>query len=169
MPNINPAMLVMQALGAGQPLNNILGNLAGQGAQYAKAVELIKGKDAHQLQTMAQNMAKERGFADVGYRMATDTCAINTNVANNTRDIIDAMNSGFRGISDRMTAQEIATKDAQIAAQAQKIFGLELAASQQAQNQYLVSQLGCKAPVPAFNVPAPWQYGNYGCSDCSNY
>lgn len=40
---------------------------------------------------------------------------------------------------------------------------------QQAQNQYLVSQLGCKAPVPAFNVPAPWQYGNYGCSDCSNY
>jgi len=111
----------------------------------------------------------ERGFADVGYRMATDTCAINTNAANNTRDIIDAMNSGFRGISDRMTAQEIATKDAQIAAQAQKIFGLELAASQQAQNQYLVSQLGCKAPVPAFNVPAPWQYGNYGCSDCGNY
>ena len=43
MPNINPAMLVMQALGAGQPLN----------------------KDAHQLQTMAQNMAKERGI-DLG-------------------------------------------------------------------------------------------------------
>lgn len=62
MPNINPAMLVKQALGAGQPLNNILSNLAGQGAQYAKAVELIKGKDAHQLQTMAQNMARERGI-----------------------------------------------------------------------------------------------------------
>lgn len=117
--------------------------------------------------------AMERGFADVGYRMATDTCAINTNAANNTRDIIDAMNSGFRGISDRLTAQEIAAKDAQIAAQTQKIFGLELAASQQAQNQYLVSQLGCKVPVPAFNVPAPWQYGNYGCnsgcSGCGNY
>ena len=28
-------------------------------------VELIKGKDAHQLQTMAQNMAKERGI-DLG-------------------------------------------------------------------------------------------------------
>lgn len=47
--------------------------------------------------------------------------------------------------------------------------GREYTTSQQAQNQYLVSQLGCKAPVPAFNVPAPWQYGNYGCSDCSNY
>lgn len=50
MPNINPAMLVKQALGAGQPLNNILSNLAGQGAQYAKAVELIKGKDADEIQ-----------------------------------------------------------------------------------------------------------------------
>lgn len=65
MPKINPAMLVKQALGAGQPLNNILSNLAGQGAQYAKAVELIKGKDAHQLQTVAQNMAKERSI-DLG-------------------------------------------------------------------------------------------------------
>ena len=58
MPNINPAMLVMQALGAGQPLNNILSNLAGQGAQYAKAVELIKGKDAHQLQTWHKTWRK---------------------------------------------------------------------------------------------------------------
>lgn len=114
--------------------------------------------------------AMERGFADVGYRMATDTCAINTNAANNTRDIIEAMNCGFRGISDKLTAQEIAAKDAQIAAQTQKIFGLELAASQSAQNQYLVSQLGYKAPVPAFQVNAPWQYTNCGggCNGCYN-
>ena len=46
----------------GQPLDNILVGLAGQGQQYAKAVDLIKGKDAHQLQTMAQNMARERGI-----------------------------------------------------------------------------------------------------------
>lgn len=113
--------------------------------------------------------AMERGFADVGYRMATDTCAINTNAANNTRDIIDAMNCGFRGITDRLTAQELAAKDAQIAAQTQKIFGLELAASQSAQNQYLVAQLGAKVPVPAFNVPAPFQYSgcNSGCNGCN--
>lgn len=107
--------------------------------------------------------AMERGFAEVGYRMATDTCAINTNAANNTRDIIDAVNSGFRGINDRLTSQEIAAKDAQIAAQNQKIFGLELAASQSAQNQYLINQLGQKAPVPAFSVPAPWQYQSGSC------
>lgn len=104
----------------------------------------------------------ERGFADVGYRMATDTCAINTNASNNTRDIIDAMNCGFRGIEARLTAQEMAAKDAQIAAQNQKIFGLELAASQCAQNNYIVSQLR-PAPVPAYNVPNPWNYGNNDC------
>lgn len=107
--------------------------------------------------------AMERGFADIGYRMATDTCAINTNAATNTRDIIDAVNAGFRGVDARLTAQQIADKDAQIAAQTQRIFALELAASQQAQNQYLVNTLGAKAPVPAFNVPAPWQYNGNGC------
>lgn len=113
--------------------------------------------------------AIERGFADVGYRMATDTCAINTNAANNTRDIIDAVNCGFRGIDAKLTEQRIADKDAQIAAQTQRIFALELAASQQAQNQYLVNALGAKVPIPAFNVPSPWQYnqGN-GCCGCCN-
>ncbi len=62
MNNVNPVGMILQALNMGQPLDNILGSLAGQGQQYAKAVELIKGKDAHQLQTMAQNMARERGI-----------------------------------------------------------------------------------------------------------
>ena len=113
--------------------------------------------------------AIERGFADVSYRMATDTCAINTNAANNTRDIIDAVNCGFRGIDAKLTEQRIADKDAQIAAQNQRIFALELAASQAAQNQYLVNAIGPKAPVPAFRVPAPWQWqGNNGGNCCYN-
>ena len=65
MNSVNPVGMILQALNMGQPLDNILGSLAGQGQQYAKAVELIKGKDVHQLQTMAQNMAKERGI-DLG-------------------------------------------------------------------------------------------------------
>lgn len=62
MNNVNPVGMILQALNMGQPLDNILGSLAGQGRQYAKVVELIKDKDAHQLQTMAQNMARERGI-----------------------------------------------------------------------------------------------------------
>lgn len=46
----------------GYPQNPYMGYPMPQGQQYAKAVELIKGKDAHQLQTMAQNMARERGI-----------------------------------------------------------------------------------------------------------
>lgn len=132
-----------------------------------------RGQNAIQTQIASccceNGRAMERGFADIGYRMATDTCAINTNAANNTRDIIDAVNCGFRGIDAKLTEQRIADKDAQIAAQTQRIFALELAASQQAQNQYLVNALGAKVPIPAFNVPAPWQYnqGNVCCGCCN--
>lgn len=132
-----------------------------------------RGQNAIQTQLASccceNGRAMERGFADIGYRMATDTCAINTNAATNTRDIIDAVNAGFRGVDARLTAQQLADKDAQIAAQTQRIFALELAASQQAQNQYLVNTLGTKAPVPAFRVPAPWQWqGNNGGGCCCN-
>lgn len=132
-----------------------------------------RGQNAIQTQIASccceNGRAMERGFADIGYRMATDTCAINTNAATNTRDIIDAVNAGFRGVDARLTAQQLADKDAQIAAQTQRIFALELAASQQAQNQYLVNTLGTKAPVPAFRVPAPWQWqGNNGGGCCCN-
>lgn len=54
--------LVMQALGMGQPLNGILDSIGKNGGKYAKAAELIRGKSAEQLQTMAQNMARERGI-----------------------------------------------------------------------------------------------------------
>lgn len=56
------ARLVMQALGMGQPLDAILGTISQKGGKYAKAVEMIRGKNAEQLQTMAQNMARERGI-----------------------------------------------------------------------------------------------------------
>lgn len=132
-----------------------------------------RGQNAIQTQLASccceNGRAMERGFADIGYRMATDTCAINTNTANQTRDIIDAMAAGFRGVDAKLTEQRIADKDAQIAAQNQRIFALELAASQAAQNQYLVNTLGEKAPVPAFRVPAPWQWqGNNGGGCCCN-
>nr|DAG50917.1 MAG TPA: hypothetical protein [Caudoviricetes sp.] len=152
-------------------VDNAICNLGYQTQQGFNGVE--RGQNAIQTQLASccceNGRAMERGFADVGYRMATDTCAINTNAANNTRDIIDAVNAGFRGVDARLTEQRIADKDAQIAAQNQRIFALELAASQAAQNQYLVNAIGPKAPVPAFRVPAPWQWqGNNGGGCCCN-
>lgn len=100
----------------------------------------------------------ERGFADVNYNMATNTCAIQTSLANSTRDIIDSQNAGTRAILDYLCQEKIS--DLQNENQS-----LRLAASQQAQNNYLVSQLGTKAPVPAYVVANPYcNCGTtYGC------
>ena len=53
--------------------------------------------------------------AQVRYDMASQACDTRNTVQNSTRDIIDAMNCGFRSIDQRLTAQELAAKDAKIA------------------------------------------------------
>lgn len=128
-------------------------------AQFAN----LQGQNAIQTQ-IAQcccdtNNNITRGFADIGYRMATDTCALQTSMANNTRDIIDSQNAGTRAILDYLCQEKIA--DLQSENQS-----LRLAASQQAQNNYLVSALSPKAPVPAWLVPNPaTPYNPCGCGN----
>lgn len=79
-----------------------------------------------------------------------------------------------RAVLDALTAQRIEAKDAKIAEQNQQIFAAQLAASQAAQNEtlkaYMSGQLAYynPRPVPAFPVPAPYQYGNCGtCNGCA--
>lgn len=108
----------------------------------------------------------EGGFANTNYNLATQACETRNTIQNTTRDIIDNQNSNARAILDKLTSQEIAAKDAQIAAQTQQIFGLQLAASQQAQNNYLVNQLR-PCPIPAYNVPNPFCCNTgYFCNSC---
>ena len=108
-------------------------------------------------------------IAQVRYDMATQACDTRNTVQNTTRDIIDAMNCGFRSIDQRLTAQELAAKDAKIADQNQQLFGYQLAASQAAQNNYLVSTLR-PSPSPAYVVANPYCCNsgyNYGCGNCA--
>lgn len=107
-----------------------------------------------------------QGQAEIQYRMATDTCAITTSIANAARDIMDNDNANFRAISDRLTASELARKDEKIADQAQLINNLNLAVSQRNQNEYLIAQLR-PCPVPAYTVPNPYNYNGQTC--CGNY
>jgi len=125
-------------------------------------------------------------IADVNYNMATNTCAINNNLTtgfnalqssmcNNTRDTIDAINSTYRSLHDEIVANRIEDKNAQITAQQNEINSLRLAASQQAQNAYLVNELR-PTPTPAYLTCNPYTgqvYGscgyNTGCGSCSNY
>lgn len=108
--------------------------------------------------------------------MATNTCAITNNATMNTRDIIDAVNTNYRALHDEIVANRIEDKNAQITAQQNEINALRLKASQEAQNNYLISQLK-PCPDPAYIVPNPnccynyavngFGYGNSCC--CGNY
>ena len=124
-----------------------------------------------QMQMQAQNCCCENREAIQGvrYDMAAQACDTRNTVQNTTRDIIDAMNCGFRSIDQRLTAQELAAKDAKIAEQNQQLFAAQLAASQAAQNSYLVSTLR-PSPNPAYVVANPYCCNsgyNYGCGNCA--
>lgn len=94
-------------------------------------------------------------IADVKYQMATDTCAVNTTIANSTRDIIDNQNCNTRSILDFLVQDKISNLEAENQR-------LSLAASQAAQNTYLVNALR-PCPIPAYEVPNPFCcYGNSG-------
>ena len=73
--------------------------------------------------------------------MATNTNTLQNAMCLNTRDIIDSQNNGTRAILDAITANRIEDKNAQIQAQQNEINALRLAASQEKQNNYLISQL----------------------------
>ena len=110
--------------------------------------------------------AIERGFADTNYNMATQACDTRRAIADSTRDIIDSNNAGVRSILDFLTQDKIATLTAENQS-------LKFAASQAAQNNYLVSQLREPCPIPAYMVPnpnccyTPTAFGlNSGC--CNN-
>ena len=99
----------------------------------------------------------ERGFADTNYNLATQMNAVNQSICNQTRDLIDNQNANTRAILDRLTNDKMA--DLRDENQA-----LKFAASQAAQNNYLVDQLR-PCPIPAYNVPNPYCcngfYNNY--------
>jgi len=91
----------------------------------------------------------------VNYNLATQSCETRHTISEGVRDLLENQNTNARAILDALTAQRLADKDAKIAEQTQMIFGLQLAASQSAQNAYLVNQLKPPCPVPAYVVPNP--------------
>lgn len=91
----------------------------------------------------------------------TGFCQTNFNNQQNTRDVIENQNANARAILDAMNQNKVEALKERIAEQNQQINALNLAASQ----LDLFNRLR-PAPVPAFAVPAPYQYGcgcNNGC------
>jgi hypothetical protein len=90
----------------------------------------------------------ESTAADLSYKMATQDCETRHAIADSTRDIIDSNNAGVRSILEFLTQDKIATLQAENQS-------LKLAASQAAQNAYLVNEIR-PCPVPAYTVPNPY-------------
>lgn len=107
----------------------------------------------------------ERGLCEVNYNILTQSNGINSGIVNAARDIIENNNNGVRSILDFLTQDKIATLQAENQA-------LRLTASQQAQNAFLIDQLGTKAPIPAYVVANPYTSYNGGtyyttCCNCN--
>lgn len=118
----------------------------------------------------------QRGIDGINYNMAMNTNALQNTMCNNTRDLIENQNANYRAIHEELVANKLEAKNAQIQAQQNEINALRLAASQERQNSFLISQLN-PTPVPSYPVVNPNCCLNYqvtnGCCgngcNCGNY
>ena len=119
---------------------------------------LMQQLTAMQMQAAECCCNTQRSIEGVRYDMAAQACDTRNTVQNATRDIIDNANSNSRAILDFLTQSKL--QDLQSENQ-----GLKLAASQAAQNSYLVSQLR-PSPIPAYTVQNPYCCNQFACCGC---
>ena len=140
-----------------QLINGVNTNILTQG--NASNVAMLQGFNGLQSQ-IAECCCQNRYDAlqnanTTNNAIQTGFCQTNFNNSTNTRDIIDSQNAGTRAILDAIQANKVEALNQRIAEQNQQINSLQLAASQSAQNQYLVNQLR-PCPTPAYVVANPY-------------
>lgn len=130
-------------------------------------IALMQGQNALQSQLANCCCETREAIQGVNYNMATNTCALQNTMNNNTRDIIDSQNAGTRAILDYLCQDKIATLQAENN-------DLRRAASQDRQNALLTTQMAAQtqqiintvkpAPIPAYQVSNPNVYYGCGCN-----
>lgn len=130
-------------------------------------IALMQGQNALQSQLANCCCETREAIQGVNYNMATNTCALQNTMNNNTRDIIDSQNAGTRAILDYLCQDKIAALQAENN-------DLRRAASQDRQNALLTTQMAAQtqqiintvkpAPIPAYQVPNPNVYYGCGCN-----
>ncbi len=156
-----------------QLINGVNSNVAN--AQYALANAITQNGYESRLTAQSLGAQSASQFCDIrndisgaNYNAAMNAnatqraiadgfCQTNFNASNNTRDIITSTHGDTDRIIARLDAMESARQAEKIAELQSENQGLRFAASQQAQNAYLVSQLGTKCPQPAYVVQPPQQ------------
>lgn len=119
---------------------------------------LMQQLNAMQMQAQECCCENRAAIAQVRYDMATQACDTRNTVNTAARDIIDNQNQNSRAILDFLTQSKLSDLQAENQ-------GLKLAASQAAQNSYLVSQLR-PSPIPAYTVQNPYCCNQYAACGC---
>ena len=119
---------------------------------------LMQQLNAMQMQAANCCCENRAAIAQVRYDMAAQACDTRNTVQNATRDVIDNANANSRAILDFLTQSKLSDLQAENQ-------GLKLAASQAAQNSYLVSQLR-PSPIPAYTVQNPYCCNQYAACGC---
>lgn len=134
-----------------------------QSAELSRANQqaaLMSQLNAMQMQSQECCCENRAAIAQVRYDMATQACDTRNTIQNTTRDIIDNANSNSKAILDFLVNSKM--QDLQTENQ-----NLKLAASQAAQNNYLISQLR-PLPIPSYSSCNPWAGNSYGgCAACA--
>lgn len=98
------------------------------------------------------------GLADIKYTLATDACAINTNVHQTGDAIINSQNAGFQmlnnTINDRFTRLELSQKDQQIQDLQMQLNRCDRDSALQGMANYVVNSINPQAK-PAYIVQNP--------------
>lgn len=139
----------------------------------ATQVAMMQGQNALQTQLADCCCTTQRAIDGINYNMATNTCALQNTMNNNTRDIIDNQNANSRAILDYLCQDKISTLQSENQA-------LRLAASQSNQNAVLMAAMdankaeilrrtGAECPTAAYIVqpPTPVTFPTNCCGQAS--
>ena len=138
--------------GVNQNMNN--GFQTAELSRANQQAALMQQLNAMQMQAAECCCNTQRSIEGVRYDMAAQACDTRNTVQNATRDIVENQNANSRAILDFLTNSKM--HDLESANQE-----LRLAASQSAQNNYLISQLR-PCPSPAYITCNPWAGSGYG-------
>lgn len=151
-------------------MNGINTNIlqTGFGIQQAINADTVANmQNTNALQSQLANSCCEtrEAIQGINYNMATNTCALQNTMNNNTRDIIDSQQAGTRAILDYLCNEKISSLQAENN-------DLRRAVSQDRQNELLTTQMAAQTQqiinavnppaIPAYVVPNPNAYA-YGC------
>ena len=146
----------------------------GFGIQQAINADTVANmQNTNALQAQLANCCCEtrEAIQGINYNLATNTCALQNTMNNNTRDLLDNQNSNTRAILDFLTNDKLATLQAENS-------DLKRAASQDRQSALLTTAMASQtqqlinainpAPIPAYQVPNPNTFYGCGCNTGCN-